>query len=1007
MVDASDYVVSVVRSDDEQLHSPVQRDIEPTTRQVEAMVRRAVALAGGLKTVIADTARLVLLKPNIVRSSGQGTITDPRVVRAVARLVYEHVPQARIIVGEGSGGWVSPDLIGTVPVSLPMDWIGSPRVDGFETSGYRAMVDDLRSQGINIRLRDLNFDPAIERTVPGGELAVERYGIAGTVFEADAWINIPVAKTHGSKITGALKNPFGILPGHYYGWSKSRGTKVHTGLQHAPRIIDEIFVDLALVAPPDFVVMDMLAGSEAGAFNNEYKRSNLVLAGHNPVAVDLVAGKLMGFNPDDFEFAELAARRDAGPRWYDDIDLRGADVGPLVTRWVKAGGDYWGEWSEHANYGKGPRRLTFYGPVDREHTFNEQELAQLTVTPGADGWSAPVWFGHDRIDLDTHFDDPTHVSVYAHSRFTMPKDDDVRFWLGADDHMQVWIDGALIYESKRGRRLGRRGRDQLLGQVKMQGHLTAGEHDLLIRVEQRRGGFEFSFNICEPIDDPRFAGNTYPGLRYHLREAAVEADVVVAAQPGWSDDLIETETVSLGYDPTEAGAWPESLVVDIAPTNAGLLHAANAVLDLGRSSALIAGLQDLPFTMVPVTLDGLVDTGLDLTAAPGLDEATKAQWIGFDYHMTHGLNPVETQPVFRNMMTRGEKVLRSSNDGWVSLGGYRRVEGDLQVRLMIPGEEPIWEGTDWWWWTDFNGKTLWRPIAVLRPAAEQVPGEALVDSLVTLAVDLARMPNAWLDDPNRGETAMPVGLAAWDETVRAWEALPLTRDWAMQSRQRQLLARMRLRHVLVLADARQRAATLLEWSADRAWTTRGDALRQSAAAYRRVADRLRDLADRLPAHPWGLLTAEDASRLARLEQARPLWRLARNAEREALQALVDGFTLPSLPPQQDQGTGERRKLLTLTGPADAGVHYVAIRDGRDMVRRTDEGEVALSSTLHAAVPQGEKWRIELERVRGGGAYRVVAQPTADNGWHAEIRVEESYASWSPDGVELVLWAVQQ
>ena len=41
------------------------------------------------------------------------------------------------------------------------------------------------------------------------------------------------------------------------------------------------------------------------------------------------------------------------------------------------------------------------------------------------------------------------------------------------------------------------------------------EHDLLVRVEQREGMFGFSFNICEPIDDERYAGNRYPGVRYH------------------------------------------------------------------------------------------------------------------------------------------------------------------------------------------------------------------------------------------------------------------------------------------------------------------------------------------------------------------------------------------------------------------------------------------------------------------------------------------------------------
>jgi hypothetical protein len=34
-----------------------------------------------------------------------------------------------------------------------------------------------------------------------------------------------------------------------------------------------------------------------------------------------------------------------------------------------------------------------------------------------------------------------------------------------------------------------------------------------VQVEEGRG--EFSFNICEPVDDPDYAGNRYPGLRFY------------------------------------------------------------------------------------------------------------------------------------------------------------------------------------------------------------------------------------------------------------------------------------------------------------------------------------------------------------------------------------------------------------------------------------------------------------------------------------------------------------
>jgi uncharacterized protein (DUF362 family) len=984
--------------------------VEPTTAQVEAMVRRAVTLTGGLQDIISATARVVLLKPNLVRWSGQGIYTDPRVVRAVALLVHEVAPAARIIIGEGPGSWVTPDLPGTVPFTVELDHVGGGGfVDGFERSGYRDMARELREKGIDVRIRDLNFDRVIMRDVPGGHLSRESYAIAASVLEADAWINVPVAKTHGSKITCAMKNPFGILPGRHYGWNKSRGTLTNEGIPHSPRIIDETFVDLLLIAKPDFVVVDMLAGSEGGAFGNTVKRANIILAGAHPVATDLVAGKLMGFNPDDLEFAELAARRDEGPGTYDAITVIGGDATALTSRWVKAGGDYHGEWSEHANYGKGPRRWTFFGPVDLDHEFSDEERTALHVTPGEGGWSSPVWFGHDRIDLDRHYDDPVHVAVYAHTRFTMPRDDEVRFWLGADDRIQVWIDGASIYQSTGARRLGRRSADNLLGQVRLPGQVQAGEHDLLIRIEQRRGPFEFSFNICEAIDDIRFAGNTYAGLRYHLA-GEDEEDIVIAALHRWSTTPGDVQTIELGYDYTDAEGVQDSLVTDATPALGNLIRVAHETLGLGRPEAILSVLEDLPFGMAPFALDGLSDPSLDLSTDYGPASSTTASWLGFDYWVKSGLNPTESQPVFRSLMSHGDVTLRSAQAGWVSLGGYRQRGDDLEIRLLIPGMVPEWEGTDWWWWTRFDEQTLWRPIAVLRRSETRLNDAAIVDSLAVLALEMARLPSVWMSDTQRGETPRAAGLAAWDEFVRDWEQQPLTQDWAVQLRQRQLLARLRSR-VLSLADGRRRAAALFQWGATQAATDgrelRGAKLTDVAQAYGEAARILADLGQRLPAAAWGPMAAEDRERAAKIEATRPLLRQARDAERQALATLAAWLAREPLPAALSPVVLDRIHVLTLSADRGNGTHYVTVAADTFAVRAVDGSEERLKATVYNALPEVAGWRVELEQVQGGGAYRVVEQPSAANHWTAGIHVVDSVPAWSQDGVEVMVWAVRR
>jgi hypothetical protein len=88
------FVVGIVASDDDALESPSPRDRELTVLQVEEMTRRAVDLIGGMASVVSDSARLIVIKPNIGvdKKSGSGVVTDARVVRAVAILVHEVAP---------------------------------------------------------------------------------------------------------------------------------------------------------------------------------------------------------------------------------------------------------------------------------------------------------------------------------------------------------------------------------------------------------------------------------------------------------------------------------------------------------------------------------------------------------------------------------------------------------------------------------------------------------------------------------------------------------------------------------------------------------------------------------------------------------------------------------------------------------------------------------------------------------------------------------------------------
>lgn len=1017
------FVVGVVSSDDADLSNPVARDKPVTAEQILGMVRRAVDLAGGMQSVVPDSARLVLLKPNIGTQGDPrtGVNTDDRVVRAVAILVHEAAPTARILIAEGPGGWISPDKGHLVEGGRN----GGMLVDGFEKSGHRATVRQLRAAGIDIDCFDLNFDAAYSLRPANGGLASDEYSIAASIMDADVWINIPVAKTHGAKITCSLKNHFGILPGSVYGWSKANGTSRHAGMPHSPRQMDEAWIDLYGLTRVDFNVVDMITGSEAGPFEEDHqKRANIILAGANPVAADLVVARLMGYNPDDFEFAELAWLQGLGPRHIEDVSIRGADVAPLVQRYKKAGISYggWGEWAQHANYGMGPRYWTLLGPLARDHEMSAGQIADMAPVPGKAGWSDVVYFGSDRINLDKHFDDPTNCAVYAFTRFTMATSDSVRFWLGADEGLQVWLDGELIHRHDRRRR-------HVLGMDRIPGYVEAGEHSLLIRAEQGRGDFDFSINVCEPIDDNLFAGNRYPGVRYYVEEQ-IEAALVqrVGADASGGDFLgttIEANVNELtAQDPLDVSRGaPDTVVLDgIPPTEAtdllGLLVQLADVDEPQLDPAALQIMATAPFTLAHLSFgrEGYApDYGPDITRL--------LSWLGASYAVSYGYGHRESTKTIHGWLAqghvpviadptqrRGRRWRSSQPTSWHAVTGYRQRDEVIELRMVRDGN-PTWTAVSAdWMGTMPGGLQANCPVVVARMDGMPVSGEALIDSIASLALELGLTAEVKLDGLDWGA---PAGLAAWDWWVIDWERLPFTYDWAVEHRTLDRLERLASRFPPELARRRAMAAAYFAAAASKSVDeARRTLLLQAADGYQQVVDAMQRLSEAMPqVDDVSELTAADLGRLNNIAGARPLIRQARAGERRALAAMASMLGRAPLPPvfvdplvRKSQG----KRLFSWRAVTDDTVYELEL-SGKDLDIRLvqgDDGATDVISEVFSAIPKSNGWMVVVEPgLSGSGSYRVAQQPTAANDWRVVIRADDTRA-WNRNNTPvLTVWAV--
>ncbi len=170
-------------------------------------------------------------------------------------------------------------------------------------------------------------------------------------------VHLPTVKCHiYTNMTGALKNAFGGLLDNSRHYCHSR--------------IHETLVDLLAIQreihPGMFVVTDgTTAGNGPGPRTMVPIRKDVLLASADPVAIDAVAAKMMGFEPMDHDCIRLAHERGLGVGRFDEIEIVG-DADAAAERWGFHTGD-----NSASKVGKlfwfGPmkwlQRLMFHTPI--------------------------------------------------------------------------------------------------------------------------------------------------------------------------------------------------------------------------------------------------------------------------------------------------------------------------------------------------------------------------------------------------------------------------------------------------------------------------------------------------------------------------------------------------------------------------------------------------------------------------------------------------------------------
>jgi len=248
---------------------------------IEEAAHRVIKQIGGM-TAVLQGAKVAILKPNFVagRSAETGSTTSFALLKAVAEEVQ---------------------ACGAEPVLCEMPGTEFDREATYTILGVEQFC---AANGIRI----LRIDPEGDEQDwvelrPAGAKKLRRFSIPRILNEV-CLINLPVLKTHVvSTMTLSMKNPMGILP-------RPDRRSMHT------LGIDQCIVDMNRGIRPDLTIVDGSVGQDGeGPLYGDRADLQVLIAGRDSLAVDLVCCQVVGIKPQDIPHLKLALEQLGNPSW--------------------------------------------------------------------------------------------------------------------------------------------------------------------------------------------------------------------------------------------------------------------------------------------------------------------------------------------------------------------------------------------------------------------------------------------------------------------------------------------------------------------------------------------------------------------------------------------------------------------------------------------------------------------------------------------------------------------
>lgn len=265
-------------------------------QQVKQAVEKGIELIGGCTSLVQPGDR-ILLKPNLLAPDPpeKCVTTHPSVFKAVAEIFLA----AGAVLSYGD----------------------SPAVGSSERAARKAGIMVVAEE-LGIVLAD--FKNGEEVTFLEG-VQNKKFVIARGVLANDGLISLPKLKTHGlTRLTGAVKNQFGCIPGVLKG-------EFHVKL---PQVEDfaRMLVDLNRLLRPRLFVMDGIMAMEGnGPRGGQPRKMRVLLFSTDPVALDATVCRLVNVQPQEVPTLRYGQEAGLGTYSSEHIDVVGDSLTSLAN----------------------------------------------------------------------------------------------------------------------------------------------------------------------------------------------------------------------------------------------------------------------------------------------------------------------------------------------------------------------------------------------------------------------------------------------------------------------------------------------------------------------------------------------------------------------------------------------------------------------------------------------------------------------------------------------------